>query len=139
MSEYSIEELQKMLDEKIAEEKKQKFKIIEKEINLNFDINDIINTYTLHHTKINGIFSRNENINRELFDDGDNLKMDVVNKYVNKYINDWIIKREYGENFSIEDMDINMDITWNVNIKSLKKVNKPSTKPKVKPPKLKKL
>ena len=137
MSEYSIEELQKMLDEKIAEEKKQKFKIIEKEINLNFDINDIINTYTLHHTKINGIFSRNENINRELFDDGDNLKMDVVNKYVNKYINDWVIKRQYGKNYSVEDMDIGMNMTWDVKLKIIKKTTE--IRQKVKQPKLKKL
>ena len=136
MSEYSIEELQKMLDEKIAEEKKQKFKIIEKEINLNFDINDIINTYTLHHTKINGIFSRNEIINRELFDDGDNLKMDVVNKYVNKYINDWVIKRQYGKNYSVEDIDIGMNITWDVKLKIIKKTTE--IRQKVKLPKLKK-
>lgn len=135
MSEYSIEELQKMLDEKIAEEKQQKSKIIE-EIKLNFDINDIINTYTLHHTKINGMFSRYEQINKELFDDSDNLKMDVVNKYVDKYINDWVLKKQYGENYSLEDIDIGMNITWDVNLKVLK--NTTEMKQKVKP-KLKKL
>tara|TARA_R100001079_G_C4424568_1_gene141285 strand:- start:57 stop:467 length:411 start_codon:yes stop_codon:yes gene_type:complete len=135
MSEYSIEELQKMLDEKIAEEKQQKSKIIE-EIKLNFDINDIINTYTLHHTKINGMFSRYEQINKELFDDSDNLKMDVVNKYVDKYINDWVLKKQYGENYSLEDIDIGMNITWDVNLKVLK--NTTEIKQKVKP-KLKKL
>jgi len=135
MSEYSIEELQKMLDEKIAEEKQQKSKIIE-EIKLNFDINDIINTYTLHHTKINGMFSRYEQINKELFDDSDNLKMDVVNKYVDKYINDWVLKKQYGENYSLEDIDIGMNITWDVNLKVFK--NTTEIKQKVKP-KLKKL
>tara|TARA_B100000424_G_scaffold267902_1_gene261629 strand:+ start:770 stop:1192 length:423 start_codon:yes stop_codon:yes gene_type:complete len=140
MSEYSIEELQKMLNEKIAQEKENPtYEIVKKDINLNFDISDIINTYTLHHTEVTNTFLREEKINRELFDNDDNLKMDLVNDYVNKYLNDWIIKREYGKNYSIEDMDIDMDITWNVNIKSLKKMNTPLKELNIKMPKLKKL
>ena len=141
MSDYTIEELQQMLNNKIKqEEKKSSSEIIDGDLEVNFNLDDLINSFTLHYATINDDGSRSEYVSNELFDDDGYFDMKVINDYVEKYILQKVQDDvRYGKNYLLEDLDIDINIQWNVDIKTLKKINNTNVKPKVKLPKLKKL
>ena len=141
MSDYTIEELQQMLNNKIKqEEKKSSSEIIDGDLEVNFNLDDLINSFTLHYATINDDGSRSEYVSNELFDDDGYFDMKVINDYVEKYILQKVQDDvRYGKNYLLEDLDIDMNIQWMVDVKTLKKINNTNVKPKVKLPKLKKL
>ena len=141
MSDYTIEELQQMLNNKIKqEEKKSSSEIIDGDLEVNFNLDDLINSFTLHYATINDDGTRSEYVSNELFDDDGYFNMKVINDYAEKYILQKVQSDvRYGRNYLLEDLDIDMNIQWTVDVKTLKKINNTNVKPKVKLPKLKKL
>ena len=141
MSDYTIEELQQMLNNKIKqEEKKSSSEIIDGNLEINFNLDDLINSFTLHYATINDDDSRSEYVSNEILDDDGYFNMKVINDYAEKYILQKVQSDvRYGRNYLLEDLDIDMNIQWTVDVKTLKKINNTNVKPKVKLPKLKKL
>tara|TARA_R100000908_G_C3741566_1_gene137952 strand:+ start:1069 stop:1494 length:426 start_codon:yes stop_codon:yes gene_type:complete len=141
MSDYTIEELQQMLNNKIKqEEKKSSSEIIDGDLEINFNLDDLINSFTLHYATINDDDSRSEYVSNEILDDDGYFNMKVINDYAEKYILQKVQSDvRYGRNYLLEDLDIDMNIQWTVDVKTLKKINNTNVKPKVKLPKLKKL
>ena len=141
MSGYTIEELQQMLNNKIKqEEKKSSSEIIDGDLEINFNLDDLINSFTLHYATINDDDSRSEYVSNEILDDDGYFNMKVINDYAEKYILQKVQSDvRYGRNYLLEDLDIDMNIQWTVDVKTLKKINNTNVKPKVKLPKLKKL
>ena len=80
------------------------------DLNLKFDFNDLMESFK----------KTTENIKKEFLDEDESLKMDLIEKYVEKYVDDKV-KEKYGDNFSLDVMDDMLNISWNIDIKSIKK------------------
>ena len=122
MEDYTIEELKNMIESK---EKEERFKNnnIDYELNLNFSLEDLIQYFTLHRCILNDDGSKTEIILPELLDDNNFFKMDVFEKYAEKYINQNIkdsIDSWTDKDYIVDNMDKEINISWNVKVKSIK-------------------
>tara|TARA_Y100000310_G_scaffold202897_1_gene203136 strand:+ start:538 stop:858 length:321 start_codon:yes stop_codon:yes gene_type:complete len=80
------------------------------DLHLKFDFDELID-----------YFKGNElGIKQNLLDENENIKMDKLDLFVQKYINDKI-KEKYGDDFSLDTMDDIMNISWDINVESIKK------------------
>ena len=61
-----------------------------------------------------------EGIKEKLLDENENIKMDVLEHLVKIYVNQKI-KDKFGREFSLDVMDDTMNISWDINIESIKK------------------
>ena len=57
---------------------------------------------------------------QHLLDENENIKMDKLEQFVEAYVNQKI-KDKFGEDFSLDVMDDTMNISWDINIESIKK------------------
>ncbi len=80
------------------------------DLNLKFDFNDLIK-----HFKGDGL-----GVKQHLLDENENIKMDKLEQFVEAYVNQKI-KDKFGEDFSLDVMDDTMNISWDINIESIKK------------------
>ena len=102
------------------------------DLHLKFDFNDLMS-----------YFKGDElGIKQNLLDENQNLKMDKLSLFVEKYVNDKI-KEKYGDDFSLDVMDDTMNISWNIDTKSIQKKHLENwwskEEDKLKLPKLKKV
>ena len=79
-------------------------------LNLKFNFEDLMDDF-----KKNTV-----SIELEFLDENKSLKMDVIEKYVKEYVNRKI-RKKYGENYSLDVMDDTMNISWNIDVKSIQK------------------
>ena len=79
------------------------------DLNLKFDFNDL-----MKHFKADSL-----GIKKNLLDENKNIKMDKLEQFVEAYVNQKI-KEKYGEDYSLDVMDDTMNISWDINIKSVK-------------------
>ena len=80
------------------------------DLNFKFDFDDLMKNYKAT-TKV---------IKDTLLDEKGFMKMDVLEDLVKEYV-DQKIKEKYGNNFSLDVMDDVLNISWNIDIKSIKK------------------
>ena len=69
-------------------------------------------------------FEKNsEGIKFEFLDDDEKtMKLDIIDKYVTEFVNQKI-KEKYGDDYSLDVMDETMNISWNINVESIKKTH----------------
>ena len=79
------------------------------DFNLKFDFNDL-----MKHFKGDEL-----GIKQNLLDEDENIKMDKLDKFVQQYVTDKI-KEKYGKEFSLDIMDETMNISWDINVNSIK-------------------
>tara|TARA_Y100001963_G_C6735056_1_gene425960 strand:- start:708 stop:1040 length:333 start_codon:yes stop_codon:yes gene_type:complete len=94
------------------------------DFNIKFNFNDLMDDFE----------KTTQNIKEEFIDESDMLKWDLIEKYAIEYINRRI-RKEFGEDFQLDVSDDTIDISWDINVKSLKQIKKESVKLKL--PKLK--
>ena len=82
------------------------------DLNLKFDFNDL-----MKHFKADSL-----GIKKNLLDENKNIKMDKLEQFVEAYVNQKI-KDKLGKDFSLDVMDETMDISWDIEVKSVKKKN----------------
>ena len=80
------------------------------DLNFKFDFDDLMKNYKATTKGIKDI----------LLDEKGFMKMDVLEDLVKEYVNQKI-KEKYGDNFSLDVMDDMLNISWNIDIKSIKK------------------
>ena len=80
------------------------------DLNLKFDFDDLMKNYK----------ATTKGIKDTLLDEKGFMKMDVLEDLVKEYV-DQKIKEKYGNNFSLDVMDDVLNISWNIDIKSIKK------------------
>ena len=80
------------------------------DLNFKFDFDDLMKNYKATTKGIKDI----------LLDEKGFMKMDVLEDLVKEYV-DQKIKEKYGNNFSLDVMDDVLNISWNIDIKSIKK------------------
>ena len=83
------------------------------DLNFNFDFNDVIEFFK----------KTSAGVKNEFFDDTGTLKMDLVEKYSIEYVNQKV-REKFGEDYSLDVMDDTVNISWDVNVESIKKHNK---------------
>ena len=79
------------------------------DLNFKFDFDDLMKNYKATTKGIKDI----------LLDEKGFMKMDVLEDLVKEYV-DQKIKEKYGNNFSLDVMDDMLNISWNIDIKSIK-------------------
>ena len=80
------------------------------DLNFKFDFDDLMKNYKATTKGIKDI----------LLDEKGFMKMDVLEDLVKEYVNQKI-KEKYGDNFSLDVMEDVLNISWNIDIKSIKK------------------
>ena len=80
------------------------------DLSLKFTFDDLMKNYGATTKGIKDI----------LLDEKGFMKMDVLEELVEDYVNQKI-KEKYGNNFSLDVMDDVLNISWNIDIKSIKK------------------
>ena len=80
------------------------------DLNFKFDFDDLMKNYK----------ATTKGIKDTLLDEKGFMKMDVLEDLVKEYVNQKI-KEKYGDNFSLDVMDDMLNISWNIDIKSIKK------------------
>ena len=80
------------------------------DLNFKFDFDDLMKNYK----------ATTKGIKDTLLDEKGFMKMDVLEDLVKEYV-DQKIKEKYGNNFSLDAMDDMLNISWNIDIKSIKK------------------
>jgi len=80
------------------------------DLNFKFDFDDLMKNYK----------ATTKGIKDTLLDEKGFMKMDVLEDLVKEYV-DQKIKEKYGNNFSLDVMDDVLNISWNIDIKSIKK------------------
>ena len=79
------------------------------DLSLKFTFDDLMKNYGATTKGIKDI----------LLDEKGFMKMDVLEELVEDYVNQKI-KEKYGNNFSLDAMDDMLNISWNIDIKSIK-------------------
>ena len=82
------------------------------DFNLKFDFNELMNSFK----------KDSQGIKDEFINEDNQLKFDIVEKYVKEYVNQKI-KDKFGEDFSLDVMDDTMNISWDIKVKSIKEKN----------------
>tara|TARA_Y100000034_G_scaffold23238_1_gene26806 strand:+ start:1015 stop:1323 length:309 start_codon:yes stop_codon:yes gene_type:complete len=80
------------------------------DLNLKFDFNELAEFHGADE----------EGIKEKLLDENEHIKMDFLEELVEVYVN-MKIKQKFGEDFSLNVMDDTMNISWDINIESIKK------------------
>tara|TARA_A100001011_G_C13895389_1_gene668747 strand:+ start:348 stop:662 length:315 start_codon:yes stop_codon:yes gene_type:complete len=83
------------------------------DLNLKFNFNELMS-----HFKGDEL-----GIKQNLLDENENLKMDKLEQFVEAYVNQKI-QEKYGKDYSLDTMDDTMNISWDINIGSIKKHHK---------------
>jgi len=78
-------------------------------LNLKFDFDDL--------AKFHG--ADEEGIKEKLLDENGHIKMDVLEELVEVYVNSHITDK-FGRDFSLDVMDDTMNISWDIDVKSIK-------------------
>ena len=86
----------------------QFFKYID--LNLKFDFNEL--------AKFHG--ADEKGIKEKLLDENGHIKMDFLEELIEVYV-DAHIKNKFGSDFSLHTMDDTMNISWDINVESIKK------------------
>ena len=94
------------------------------DLHLKFDFNELAKFHRADE----------EGIKEKLLDENGHIKMDFLEELVEIYVNAHI-KDKFGEEFSLDVMDDTINISWDIDVKSIKKKhietwwNKESKKP----------
>jgi len=89
------------------------------DFNIKFDFEDLTKYILSKKLLVQG--STDDELVVEYFTDKQTglLKMDYLEKVVDSYINSKI-KEKYGDDFSLDVMDDTMNLSWDVNVESIK-------------------
>ena len=80
------------------------------DLNLKFDFNDLMENFK----------KTTQGVKDEFLNEDNTLKLDVVDTYVEEYVNQKI-KDKFGKDYSLDVMDDTMNISWDINVESIKK------------------
>ena len=80
------------------------------DLNLKFDFNDLAKHFKADE----------EGIKEKLLDENGHIKMDFLEELIEVYV-DAHIKNKFGSDFSLHTMDDTMNISWDINVESIKK------------------
>ena len=80
------------------------------DLNLKFNFDDLAEHFNADE----------KGIKEKLLDKNENIKMDVLDDLVQMYVNQKI-KDKLGDNFYLDAMDDTMNISWDINVESIKK------------------
>tara|TARA_X000001382_G_scaffold6108_1_gene4959 strand:- start:220 stop:579 length:360 start_codon:yes stop_codon:yes gene_type:complete len=83
------------------------------DLDLKFNFNELCE---FHGADIKGI-------KEKLLDKNNHIKMDFLEELVEVYVNQKI-KQKFGNDYSLDVMDDTMNISWDINLKSIKKHHK---------------
>ena len=79
------------------------------DLNLKFDFDDLAKFHGADET----------GIKETLLDENGHIKMDVLEELVEVYVNAHVTDK-FGEDFSLDVMDNTMNISWDIDVKSIK-------------------
>ena len=82
------------------------------DLNLKFDFDELMNHFDADEL----------GIEQNLLDENKTIKMDKLEQFVEAYVNQKI-KEKYGDDYSLDVMDETMNISWNINVESIKKTH----------------
>ena len=89
------------------------------DLDIKLDFNDLMDFIFAGKLLVKGV-TDNDIIKQTFFDENNLLKMDKIELAVNQYVNQKI-KEKFGEDYFLDVMDDTMNISWDINVESIKK------------------
>ena len=85
------------------------------DLNLKFDFNELIEYFK----------GSKQGVKEKLLDENQNLDMSKLQQWIELYVNKKI-KEKFGDEYLLDVMDDAIDISWDIDVKSIKKHHKES-------------